>query len=168
MFHKAALFAAGLLIGIVVSVASTHFFLRHHIFNKRFVPKTEGTSGVLRPRMTMSEVELLFGQPDHIDVVDGRINGKYEEPKQIIWTYSRYKITESGENYSKPGHIRFIPVRFMHPDWREDDKIARQYGEQSNSFRTCSFRGSFPIRTEDWAGEDFGLLDGYRIKELGK
>lgn len=116
----------------------------------------------------MSEVELLFGQPDHIDVVDGRIDGKYEQPKQIIWTYGRYKITESGESYGKPGHIRFIPRRFIHKGWGEEDEIARKYGEQSDVFRTCSFRGSFPIRKEDWAEEDFGLLDGYPIKELRK
>jgi hypothetical protein len=100
--YKAALFAGGVLVGIIVGVCGTHFFLHHHIRDRWFAHRTEGASGMLRPRMTMSEVEQLFGKPDRIDVVDGRIEDKYEHPKEIIWTYSRYKITESGETYGKP------------------------------------------------------------------
>lgn len=40
MLHKASLFAAGLLVGIVVGTTGTHFFLRHHVLDKPFVPKT--------------------------------------------------------------------------------------------------------------------------------
>lgn len=132
------------------------------------VNSREQTSGVLRPKMSMSEVESLFGQPDRIDVVDGKIEGKFETPKQIIWTYSRFKITESGEGYGKPGHIRFVPMRFMDQNWGQDDETARQYGEQSDTFRTCSFSGSFPVRKKDWAEDEGRLFDGIPVKEIKK
>ena len=155
MLHKVALFAGGLFVGILIGVGGAYFFLHHH-------------PAVLRPNMTMSEVELSFGKPDRIDVVDGRIDDKYESPKEILWVYSRYKITDSGESYGKPGHIRFIPMRFTHQKWGPDDDTARQYGEQADTFRTCSFSGSFPIRKKDWAADDFGLFDGVPLKELQK
>jgi hypothetical protein len=79
MLRKPALFA-GLLVGALVGIVGTHFFLRHHVLG------TEEVKGVLRPRMTMSEIDGLFGQPDRTEVVDGKIDGKYEHPKQIIWT----------------------------------------------------------------------------------
>jgi hypothetical protein len=167
MLRKVVLFAAGVLVGIIVGAASTKLYLRHHILHNSLGAKAEKTGNLL-PQMTMTEVEQLFGKPDHVDVVDGGIDGKYEKPKQIIWTYSRYKITDSDERYGEPGHVRFIPRRFMQRDWGEDDETARKYGEQSDTFRICSFRGSFPIRKEDWAKADFGLLDGYPLKELKK
>lgn len=153
MLRKAALFAGGLLVGIVVGVVGAHLF-HHHV------------PAVLRPNMTMSEVELSFGKPDRIDVVDGLIDDKYEYPQEILWVYSHYKITDSGESYGKPGHIRFIPMRFTHQNWGPDDDTARRYGEQADAFRTCSFSGSFPIRKKDWANDDFGLFDGTPLKEL--
>jgi hypothetical protein len=85
--------------------------------------------------------------------------------------HSRYKITESGENYGQPGHIRFIPVRFLEKDSQQADETARKYGEQSDAFRVCSFRGSFPITKKDWEADNdavAGLLDGFPIKELKK
>ena len=146
---------AGLLVGIIVGIG-TYFFLRH------------SATATLRPHMTMSEVEHAFGEPDRVDIVDGRIDDKYEHPKEILWVYSQYKTTESGESYGKPGHIRFIPMRFFDQNWGPDDDTARQYGEQDDTFRTCSFRGSFPIKKQDWAGDDFGLFDGTPLKQLKK
>jgi hypothetical protein len=156
MLRKAALFAGGLLIGIIIGVGGAYLFHHHSV------------TATLRPHMTMSEVERAFGKPDRIDIVDGRVDDKYEYPKEILWVYSRYRITESGESYGKPGHIRFIPMRFFHQDWGSDDDTARQYGEQADTFRTCSFGGSFPIRKPDWAADDFGLFDGTPLKELKK
>jgi hypothetical protein len=164
MLRKTVLFAGGLLVGALLGIVGTHFFLRHHVLGPE-------VKGVLRPRMTMSEIEGLFGQPDRTEVIDGKIDGKYEHPKQIIWTYSRYKITESGEQYGQPGHIRFIPVRFLEKDSHEDDEIARKYGEQSDVFRVCSFSGSFPIAKKDWEADNetaAGLFDGFPVKELKK
>ena len=57
MLRKAALFAGGLLVGILIGVVGAHFF-HHHV------------PAALRPNMTMSEVEMSFGRPDRIDVVD--------------------------------------------------------------------------------------------------
>lgn len=165
MLRKTSLFAGGLLLGIVIGAAAWHFYLRYHTRNISFAHTTYG-NGLLRQKMTMWEVEQLLGKPDHVDIIDGKNDGHYETPKQIMWTYSRFKITESGESYGKPGHIRFIPLRFMEKNSEHDDEVARQYGEQSDVFRTCSFSGSFPIKKEDWG--DFGLLDGYPVKELNK
>lgn len=47
MLRKAALFAGGLLVGIIVGVRGTHFFLHHHIRDRCFAHRTEGASGVM-------------------------------------------------------------------------------------------------------------------------
>jgi hypothetical protein len=54
----------------------------------------------------------------------------------------------------------------MDLNWGQDDETARQYGEQADTFRTCSFSGSFPIRKQDWAEDEGGPLDAVPLKEI--
>lgn len=119
--------------------------------------------------MTMQEVEQLFGKPDKVENKKGGFDKHGESPPRIIWYYKKFKITKSGQNYGKPGYLNFIPERFTTfiNEIRERDNIAWKHGvEQSNSFRTVSFKGSFPFKKENWSsGGPFGFVP---IKTISK
>jgi hypothetical protein len=118
--------------------------------------------------MTMLDVEHLFGPPDRVDVEPGKLEGDREHPKVIKWIDRKYRITDSGETFGRPGHVTFLPLRFTKAGWndQEADRTAREYGEQSDSFRTYGFRGSFPVDGGDW--ETGGPFDAMPLKKLPK
>jgi hypothetical protein len=107
---------------------------------------------ILCQNMSMFAVEQSFGKPDSVVKEPGSINATEERPTVIKWFYSRYPVTDSGEHYGQPGYINFIPERFTRfsKDPKEADNIARQYGEQADSFRTYSYQGSFPSHPKQW------------------
>jgi hypothetical protein len=120
----------------------------------------------LKGNMTMLEVERVLGKPDRVETTPGSVNGKFEEPTVLRWHYARFPITESGKDYGHPGHVNFVPKRFISRDQEggDADKPARQYGEQTDAYRTFSYAGSFPTRKEYW--DALGPLDGLPLKEL--
>lgn len=120
----------------------------------------------LKSNMTMAKVEVILGKPDKIETIHGRIEGNDEHPTVIRWYYSKYTVKKSGKNYGNMGHINFVPIRFTEhdPDKIKSHQIAREYGEQSDSYRTFSYSGSFPTKTEYW--HSLGPLDGIPIEEL--
>lgn len=122
----------------------------------------------LKSNMTMLEVEKVIGKADRIETVPGKIAGKFEEPTVIRWYYSKFPVNESGKDYGSPGHINFVPLRFTEhdPDPAGSDKLAREYGEQSDTYRTFSYSGSFPTNKEYW--HSLGSLDGIPLKDLSK
>jgi hypothetical protein len=119
----------------------------------------------LKGDMTMLEVEKALGKPDRVETLRGSTDGKFEEPTVIRWHYARFPITASGAEYGRPGHVNFVPKRFISRGQTaaEADSIARQYGEQADAYRTFSYAGSFPTRKEYWNG--LGPLDGLPLKE---
>jgi len=124
-------------------------------------------SNQIKENMTMAEVERLVGKPDHVENVKGSSDARFESPPIIRWVYSKFPVTTSGPEYGKPGHINFVPIRFTkyEKNQNESDKTARQYGEQSGTFRATSFVGSFPTEKKDW---DNGDLDFVPVKEINK
>ena len=116
--------------------------------------------------MRMSEVEAILGKPDKAETIPGRIEDNYEHPTIIRWHYSKYPVKKSGPDYGRMGHINFVPIRFTNhdPDKEQSHKIAREYGEQSDTYRTFSYRGSFPTKKDLW--DSLGPLDGIPIVEL--
>jgi len=122
----------------------------------------------LKANMTMLEVEKVIGKADRIETVPGKIDGKYEHPTVIRWYYSKFPVQKSGKDYGDPGHINFVPLRFTEhdPDPAASDNIAREYGEQSDAYRSFSYRGSFPTKKEYWPS--LGSLDFIPLKDLSK
>jgi hypothetical protein len=122
-------------------------------------PRWEDSQPILYQNMTMFTVEQSFGKPDSVVKEPGSINATEESPTVIKWFYRRYPVTDSGEHYGQPGYINFIPERFTRfgKAPKEADNIARQYGEQADSFRTYSYQGSFPSDPKQWDGLGGGL-----------
>jgi hypothetical protein len=121
----------------------------------------------VKSNMSMGEVEKALGKPDKVETIQGSTDGQYENPTVISWYYAKYPIRESGEEYGKPGHINFVPMRFtkLESKMAASDEIARKYGEQLDAFRTYSYRGSFPTKKEYW--DVPSGLDFIPIKDVG-
>jgi len=122
----------------------------------------------LKANMTMLEVEKVIGKADRVETFPGKIDGEFEKPTVIRWYYSKFPVKKSGEDYGTPGHINFVPIRFTEhdPDPAASDKVARGYGEQSDSYRSISYRGSFPTKKKYWSS--LGSLDFIPLKDLSK
>lgn len=151
------------LLGVIVGCAFTGLYFHAH------KPALVASSVLLRPGMSMKEAEAAFGSPDKTETEKGHMDGKFEAPEKILWIYTRYKITASGEKYGQPGHITFIPVRFLDSKWTDADDTAQKYGEQSDTFRVYGYSGSFPLNDSDWNKDDsVGKYDGVPLKELKK
>jgi len=93
-------------------------------------------------------------------------NAEEESPTVIKWFYTRYKMTNSGLEYAKPGYLIFVPERFTRfcEDTTSTDNLARKYGEGSDSFRTVSYEGSFP--TNEHNRDALGSLGGIPSKTI--
>jgi hypothetical protein len=118
----------------------------------------------LKGNMTMLEVERTLGKPDRVETIPGSINGESEQPTVIRWHYARFPVMASGKDYGSAGHVNFVPKRFILQDQSvaDSDKIAHQYGEGADAYRTFSYVGSFPTRKEYW--HPLGPVEGLPVK----